>query len=160
MTYRYWVNTGRIITDPQDQLLVVKNGVAADETTSIVTFDFNPEMGLEGRTCRLIFDMWDRDHSTGTQQNDVFSVINFPSTSASLARVNIAAVRPAASRDQHRGRIFIPKPGSAQWIQSYNGYPDFPCPKEEVMAFEFVGAGDRVETRWDIGVTGPRVIVV
>ncbi|KAJ3469597.1 hypothetical protein MRS44_003662 [Fusarium solani] len=70
-TYRRWVQSGKIVQDPQDQLLIVKNGKAADETTTIVTFNF--DQSTEGKTCELIFELWDRDVSTGTQTLDVFT---------------------------------------------------------------------------------------
>lgn len=156
-TFRYWINTGEIKEDPQDQLLVVKNGNTADETSTIVTFNVPPE--LEGRTCNLLFDLWNRDVSTGTQDLDVFTVINPPVGDFSIASVkaSIPKWRPAQSRDQHEGRIHVPKPGSAQWIESYHGYPQFPCPAGQLVGIEYVGVGDAVTVRWDIGVTGPRI---
>lgn len=164
-TYRYWVATGQIKEDPQDQLLIVKNGVAADETTTIVTFDFAPE--LEGRTCKLLFDLWDRDVSTGSQTADVFSVIDPPdSRSGSGSNSDLSAtsfetaLALAQSRDQHVGRIHVPKPGTAEWVMSYYGWPEFPCPAGQLIGIEYVGVGDNVEIRWDIGVTGPRVQVL
>ncbi|KLJ12093.1 hypothetical protein EMPG_12791, partial [Blastomyces silverae] len=53
-TFRYWVLSGELKEDPQDQLLVVKDGIAEHETTTIVTFDISPD--LQGRRCRLQFD--------------------------------------------------------------------------------------------------------
>ncbi|PGH28243.1 hypothetical protein AJ80_00134 [Polytolypa hystricis UAMH7299] len=161
-TFRYWINTQELKEDPQDQLLVVKNGNPDDESSCIVTFDFPPE--VEGKTCRLVFDLWkDRDHSTGTQTADVFTVIDPPlddSVSVQTLKQNVAEWRPAHSRDQHQGRVKLPVPGPAEWIESYHGYPEFPCPAGQLLGLEYVGAGDRVEVRWDIGVTGPRVQVL
>ncbi|KAL1953528.1 hypothetical protein VTO42DRAFT_2626 [Malbranchea cinnamomea] len=154
-TFRYWVKTGHVVADPQDQLLVVKDGNQDHETTTIVSFDAQPD--LAGRTCRLIFDLWDRDVSTGTQQVDVFSYVDPPVYTFNAA--NVADVRPASYRDKHKGRLRLPKPGRGEWLVAYDGYPEFPCPQNTV-AVEFVGVGDRVEVRWDIGVTGPRLEVV
>ncbi|KMU82465.1 hypothetical protein CIHG_00247 [Coccidioides immitis H538.4] len=151
-TFRYWINTGEVKEDPQDQLLVVKDGNRNNESSTIVTFRVGEE--YEGRTCKLLFDLWDRDWSTGTQQMDVFSVIDPP---GQFTILSIPSVRPASSRDKHKGRILAPKPGSATWLQAYDGYPEFPCPVGKLMGIEFVGVGDRVEVRWDIGVTGPRL---
>lgn len=146
-TFRRWVSTGQLVEDPQDQLLVVRNNKPAEETTAIVTFDFDPS--LEGRTCKLMFELWDRDTSTGSQTVDVFSTINPPTYQS-----------PAYSRDQHMGRIKVPVPGQAQWIQSYHGMPEFPCPAGQLMGWEFVGAGEAITLQWDIGVTGPTVQVL
>ncbi|GES66510.1 hypothetical protein ATEIFO6365_0015005500 [Aspergillus terreus] len=161
-TYRYWVNSGQWKEDPQDQLLVVKNGVLADETTTIVTFDIPADVA--GRTCKLVFDLWDRDVSTGTQQADVFTATK--PTGAERAAVSVETVSKQTaefvvqSRDKHVGRIRVTAPGTANWIQSYQGYPEFECPAGQMVGFEFVGAGDNMSLRWDIGVTGPRVQVV
>ncbi|EEH34302.1 hypothetical protein PAAG_05351 [Paracoccidioides lutzii Pb01] len=158
-TFRYWVQTGALKEDPQDQLLVVKNGVAADETTTIVTFEVSSD--LEGRRCKLLFDLWPRDVSTGSKQADVFTVINPPTQDFSAETVS--RWRPAAlaetqrSRDIHQGRISVNVPGSAVWIQSFHGYPEFDCPAGKLFALEYVGVNDEVAIRWDIGVTGPRI---
>ncbi|SPO07017.1 uncharacterized protein DNG_09711 [Cephalotrichum gorgonifer] len=147
-TFRHWVNTGAIITDPQDQLLIVKNGRAADETTTIVTFDFPADSA--GKKCELLFELWgDRDHSTGTQTLDVFTYTDPPQALAALA-VEIK------SRDVHVGRIVAPLQANATWTQSYHGYPTIDCPAGARLGLQYVGAGDAVEVRWDIGVTGPR----
>ncbi|PGG98008.1 hypothetical protein GX51_07050 [Blastomyces parvus] len=159
-TFRYWVSSGKLKEDPQDQLLVVKNGIAEHETTTIVTFDISPD--LQGRRCRLQFDLWARDVSTGSKQADVFTVIDPPTHDFSPATVS--QWRPAAlaetqrSRDIHQGRIQVEAPGSAQWIQSFHGYPEFDCPAGKLFALEYVGVNDQVAIRWDIGVTGPIII--
>lgn len=157
-TYRYWVQSGEIIPDPQNQLLVVKAGDPDHSTTAIVTFDFNPDN--KDRTCRLVFDLWDRDVTTGTQDADIFTVINPPESFSTKSK--IAANRPAGrpGRDEHKGRIHAPKPGRAEWTMKYGGYPEFPCPSEETMAIEYVGVGDEVTLGWDIGVTGPRIEIL
>ncbi|KAL2826648.1 hypothetical protein BDW59DRAFT_160836 [Aspergillus cavernicola] len=139
-TYRWWLWNGAIKEDPQDQLLVVKDTNPRNESSTLVTFDIAPE--LEGRTCKLIFDLWDRDVSTGSQTADVFTSVN------------------PGNRDQHVGRVYVPKPGSAEWVFAYQGLPTFKCPAGELTGFEFVGVGDEVEIRWDIGVTGPRIQVL
>ncbi|KAF9892698.1 hypothetical protein FE257_001100 [Aspergillus nanangensis] len=162
-TYRYWVNSGNFIEDPQDQLLVNKNGNLADETTAIVTFDVPAD--LAGRKCTLAFDLWrDRDISTGTMEEDVFTATK--PTGAQRSTANVAKVSKdtaefiVQSRDKHVGRIHTPAPGPAEWIQSYEGYPEFDCPAGQIIGFEFVGVGDAVTLQWDIGVTGPTVQVV
>ncbi|KAL4892235.1 hypothetical protein BDV59DRAFT_202751 [Aspergillus ambiguus] len=161
-TYRYWVNSGQWKEDPQDQLLIVKNGVLADETTTIVTFNIPTD--LEGHTCKLLFDLWDRDVSTGTQEADVFTATKPTGAERSAVSLKTVAKQTAEfvvqSRDKHVGRIHITAPGTADWIQTYEGYPEFECPAGQVVGFEFVGVGDDVSVRWDIGVTGPRVQVV
>ncbi|GAB1201184.1 hypothetical protein BDV32DRAFT_158256 [Aspergillus pseudonomiae] len=165
-TYRYWVQTGNWVLDPQDQLLVVKNGNAADETTSIVTFDIPAT--ADGHKCKLLFDLWDRDVSTGSQQADVFTATKptGASASASDSGASLQSVSKQVaevivqSRDEHVGRIHVPKPGTADWVLAYQGYPEFDCPAGQMIGFEFVGVNDRVEIRWDIGVTGPRVQVL
>lgn len=147
-TFRHWVQDGKIVNDPQDQLLIVKNGVAADETTTIVTFNF-PEDSA-GKTCELIFELWgDRDHSTGTQTLDVFTYTDPPQSFSALA----AEIK---GRDEHVGRIVAPLQANATWIQSYDGWPTIECPAGQLIGVQYVGAGDAVEVRWDIGVTGPR----
>ena len=153
-TYRFWVHDGHAIQDPQDQLLVVRNGNVRDETTTIVTFDPKPEFA--GRTCRLRIDLWNRDVSTGSQQADVFSWIGPLPNTLNVAKVD--EIRPF-SRGVQKGRITLPKPGQSQWIQQYDGYPEFPCP-QELMAIEFVSAGQELALRWDIGATGPRIELV
>ncbi|PLB51281.1 hypothetical protein P170DRAFT_425526 [Aspergillus steynii IBT 23096] len=166
-TYRYWAQSGDFKEDPQDQLLVVKNGKPAEETTTIVTFDIGAN--LEGRKCKLLFDLWERDVSTGSQQADVFTATKPTGASAKEGEVSIQAVAAASkevaevivqSRDEHVGRIKVTAPGVADWIMSYGGYPEFDCPAGEMAGFEFVGVSDEVAIRWDIGVTGPRVQVL
>lgn len=156
-TFRHFINTGKNIQDPQNQPLVVKDGNAAHESSTIVNFSF--DQSLSGRKCKLLFDLWDRDVSTGTQKLDVFSVINPPTSAFTTASISNES-RPASSRDQQRGRISVPKPGTADWIMSFSGWPEFNCPGGQVMGLEFVGVGDAVTVRWDIGVTGPRVQVL
>lgn len=153
-TYRRWIQTGEVIQDPQDQLLVVKNGNPADETSTIVTFDFDPS--TEGKTCELIFELWDRDHSTGTQLLDVFTYLDPPQLARVLSAEDVATMASVKSRYEHVGRIRVPKPGNATWEMAYHGWPTIPCPAGELIGVEYVGAGDLVEVRWDIGVTGPR----
>lgn len=138
-TYRWFIRDGTTIEDPQDQLLVVKDNDPAHESSALVTFQIAPD--LEGRTCKLILDLWDRDVSTGSQTADVFNSVN-PGT-----------------RGEYVGRVRLPKPGSAEWISSSDKAPEFPCPAGALIGFEFVGAGDEVAVRWDIGATGPRVQV-
>lgn len=151
-TYRYWVETGEIKEDPQDQLLIVKNGNAADETTTIVAFNV-PE-SAEGKQCELHFELWDRDVSTGSMMLDVFTYQDPPEDTSELARM-LGSDEMARGRDRHAGRVQVPKPGVAEWIQSYNGWPRVPCPAGQRIGIEYVGVGDAVEVRWDIGVTGP-----
>ncbi|KAL2851560.1 hypothetical protein BJY01DRAFT_244894 [Aspergillus pseudoustus] len=140
-TYRYWIATGAWKEDPQDQLLVVKDSNPLNESSTLVTWEVPAD--LAGRTCRLIFDLWDRDVSTGSQTADVFTSIE------------------PGRRDQHVGRIWVPKPGAAEWVFTLGGrVPEFACPAGELIGFEFVGVSDAVEIRWDIGVTGPRVLVL
>ncbi|KFH41606.1 hypothetical protein ACRE_076790 [Hapsidospora chrysogenum ATCC 11550] len=158
-TYRYWVQSGKIKEDPQDQLLVVKNGKAADETTTIVTFDFDPS--TQGKTCELIFELWDRDVSRGTRTLDVFTYSDPPGTVKTLASAaDVARWASIKSRDNHVGRVKVPKPGNATWEMSFQGWPRIPCPAGRRIGVEYVGAGDRVAVRWDIGVTGPRFRVL
>ncbi|RJE24492.1 hypothetical protein PHISCL_03184 [Aspergillus sclerotialis] len=159
-TFRRWVSTGQLVEDPQDQLLVVRNNNPAEETTAIVTFDFDPS--LEGRTCKLMFELWARDTSTGSQTVDVFSTIDPPSSqSMSVAEASKALVmKMTQSRGEHMGRIKVPAPGTAEWIQSYHGMPEFPCPAGQLMGWEFVGVGEDITLQWDIGVTGPTVQVL
>ncbi|KAH8429375.1 uncharacterized protein LDX57_007039 [Aspergillus melleus] len=167
-TYRYWVQSGVFKEDPQDQLLVLKNGNQAEETTTIVTFDISPD--LQGRRCKLLFDLWERDVSTGSQQADVFTATKPTGAQAKEdGEVSVQAVAAASkevaevivqSRDEHIGRIKVAAPGVAEWVMSYDGYPEFDCPAGEMAGFEFVGVNDQVAIRWDIGVTGPRVQVL
>ncbi|PKS05492.1 hypothetical protein jhhlp_008870 [Lomentospora prolificans] len=154
-TYRHWVQSGEVVQDPQDQLLIVKNGNQAEETTTFVTFEF--DQSTAGKTCELLFELWDRDVSTGTQELDVFTYSD-PPNPRSFAPADVATLT-AKSRDVHVGRIQVPKPGNATWIQSYQGWPRIPCPAGQLIGVEYVGAGDNVEVRWDIGVTGPRFSV-
>ncbi|KAK3291403.1 uncharacterized protein B0H64DRAFT_244917 [Chaetomium fimeti] len=147
-TYRNWVQTGNIIQDPQDQLLVVKNGIPVEETTAIVTFDFPTDS--QGKKCELIFELWgDRDHSTGSQTLDVFTYSDPPRVLSDFAA-------ELKGRDVHVGRIVAPLQDNATWIQSYHGYPVIDCPAGQYLGFQYVGVDDAVEVRWDIGVTGPR----
>ncbi|KAF5009091.1 hypothetical protein FDECE_4643 [Fusarium decemcellulare] len=157
-TYRYWVQTGKIVQDPQDQLLIVKNGKAADETTTIVTFEF--DQSTQGKTCELIFELWDRDVSTGTRTLDVFTYSDPPRGARAFLAADVAKWAAVKSRDNHVGRILAPKPGNATWQMSFNGWPKIPCPAGKLIGVEYVGVGDRVAVRWDIGVTGPRFRVL
>lgn len=157
-TYRYWVETGNIVQDPQDQLLIVKNDKAADETTTIVTFDFDES--TEGKTCELLFELWDRDVSTGTKKLDVFTYSDPPSIAREFSAADVAEWASIRSRDNHVGRIVAPKPGNATWEMSYHGWPRISCPAGQLIGVEYVGVGDNVEVRWDIGVTGPRFNVI
>lgn len=166
-TYRYWVQSGNWKLDPQDQLLVVKNGNAADETTSIVTFNIPP--AADGHKCKLLFDLWDRDVSSGSKQADVFTATKPTGASASDANTDSASLQSVSkevadvivqSRDEHVGRISVSAPGTADWVLAYQGYPEFDCPAGQIVGFEFVGVGDEVAIRWDIGVTGPRVQIL
>lgn len=151
-TYRHWVQSGDLVLDPQDQLLVVKNGDQADETTAIVSFNI-PE-DAEGKKCQLHFELWeDRDKSTGSQTLDVFTYNNLPQETKALAEI--------LERDEHAGRIkALTDRAEAQWILSYDGYPIIDCPAGESIGIEYVGVGDAVEVQWDIGVTGPRFRVL
>lgn len=153
-TYRRWVQTGEIIEDPQDQPLIVKNGNAADETTTIVAFNV-PE-DAEGKQCELHFELWDRDVSTGSMTLDVFTYTDPPADPSELVKVlGDGGEVEVKGRDNHVGRVSVPKPGVAEWIESYHGWPVVPCPAGERIGIEYVGVGDAVEVRWDIGVTGP-----
>ena len=152
-TYRYWVKTGKTELDPPAGL-VQKNGNPNQEITTLVNFDFPAD--LEGRTCRLRFDLWDRDTSTGSQRADVFTSLAPESFTLFSGEVWSAAER----RDQHVGRIFVEKPSAAVWEQAYHGFPDFPCPAGRLLGGEFVGVGDDDKIVWDIGVTGPRIEVL
>lgn len=163
-TFRRWISTGQLVEDPQDQLLVVRNNNPAEETTAIVTFNFDPS--LEGRTCKLVFSLWDRDTSTGSETVDIFSTIDPPSSMSTESRhVSTAeaskalATKMTQSRGEQLGRIKVPAPGTAEWIQSYHGMPEFPCPAGQLVGYEFVGVGEDITMQWDIGVTGPTVWV-
>lgn len=151
-TYRHWVQSGDLVLDPQDQLLVVKNGNQADETTAIVEFRFDED--TEGKQCQLLFELWpDRDISTGTQDLDVFTYKNLPEQAKALVEI--------LERDEHVGRIkAIPDREEAEWTMSYDGWPVIDCPAGESIGIQYVGAGDAVEVQWDIGVTGPRFKVL
>ncbi|KAI3573678.1 hypothetical protein IWW34DRAFT_754217 [Fusarium oxysporum f. sp. albedinis] len=157
-TYRYWIQSGKIIWDPQDQLLIVKNGNAADETTTIVTFEFDES--TRGKTCELLFELWDRDVSSGTKTLDIFTYSDPPTGPRAFSAADAAKWASTKSRDNHVGRIRVPKPGNATWEQSYQGWPKIPCPAGQLVGVEYVGVGDRVQVRWDIGVTGPRFKVM
>ncbi|KAE8358322.1 hypothetical protein BDV27DRAFT_137912 [Aspergillus caelatus] len=166
-TYRYWVQTGNWKLDPQDQLLVVKNGNAADETTTIVTF--NIPTTADGHKCKLLFDLWDRDVSSGSKQADVFTATRPTGASASDSNTQSVSLQSVSkevadvivqSREEHVGRISVSAPGTADWVLAYQGYPEFDCPAGQMVGFEFVGVNDEVAIRWDIGVTGPRVQVL
>ncbi|KAF5263134.1 hypothetical protein FOXYS1_6127 [Fusarium oxysporum] len=141
-TYRYWIQSGKIIWDPQDQLLIVKNGKAADETTTIVTFEFDES--TRGKTCELLFELWDRDVSTGIKTLDVFTYSDPPTGPRAFSAADAANWASTKSRGNH----------------SYQGWPKIPCPAGQLIGVEYVGVGDRVQVRWDIGVTGPRFKVV
>ncbi|KAL5332580.1 hypothetical protein BJX70DRAFT_407222 [Aspergillus crustosus] len=139
-TYRTWISTGTIKEDPQDQLLVVKDSNPLNESSALTTFSIPPDTA--GLRCLLVIDLWDRDHSTGSQTVDVFTSIE------------------PGRRDRHVGRVFLPRPGRGMWVGVYGWEEEFECPAGEVIGFEFVGVGERVEVRWDIGVTGPLVYVL
>lgn len=153
-TYRYWVQSGKIIQDPQDQLLIVKNGKSADETTTIVTFDF-PQSSA-GKTCELLFELWGRDVSTGSKTLDVFTYSNPPMPVQAFSTADVVELVSTKSRDNHVGRILAPKPGNATWVMAFSGWPRIPCPAGQLIGIEYVGVNDAVAVRWDIGVTGPR----
>ncbi|KAL2111721.1 hypothetical protein VUR80DRAFT_9442 [Thermomyces stellatus] len=151
-TYRRWVHSGEMVDDPQDQLLVVKNGNLDDETSAVVSFAFPEE--TEGKQCQLRFELWpDRDISTGSQTLDVFTYNNLPEDVGTLANI--------LERDTQAGRIkALTDRKEAEWIESYDGWPTIPCPAGETIGIEYVGVGDEVEVQWDIGVTGPRFQVL
>lgn len=152
-TYRYWVKTGETVLDPPEGL-VQKTGNQDEEITTLVNFQFPEE--TKGKTCRLRFDLWERDTSQGSQRADVF-------TSLAPEGFSIASDGPwppGNKRDVHVGRIHVKAPGSAVWEQSYHGFPDFPCPAGRFLGGEFVGVGDKDRIIWDIGVTGPRIQVL
>lgn len=158
-TYRRWVSSGELVEDPQDQPLVVKTSGTPDETTTLVTF--NLDASTEGRTCRLDFNLWGRDTSTGSQTMEVFSLLDPAGAASVSAEASRAlAVRLAQSRDKDLGRIRVPAPGTAEWVMAYYGMPEFPCPAGQLIGMEFVGVGDDVTVQWDIGVTGPIVRVL
>lgn len=152
-TYRYWVKTGKTEFDPRKGL-VQKNGNPDEEITTLVNFEFPAE--TEGKTCILLFDLWRRDTSTGSQRADVF-------TSLAPQGFSIASDGPwplGNNRDRHVGRIHATVPGRAEWEESYHGFPKFPCPAGRLLGGEFVGVGDRDKIVWDVGVTGPRIYVL
>ncbi|KAK2923444.1 Ubiquitin 3 binding protein But2, C-terminal [Fusarium oxysporum f. sp. vasinfectum] len=135
-----------------------KNGKSADETTTIVTFEFDES--TRGKTCELLFELWDRDVSNGTRTLDVFTYSD-PSMGPRAFSAAVAAKWASTkSRDNHVGRIRVPKPGNATWEQSYQGWPKIPCPAGQLVGVEYVGVSDRIQVRWDIGVTGPRFRVM
>ena len=156
-TYRRWIQTGQMVEDPQDQPLVVKNGNQADETSTVVSFEF--DQSTEGKKCQLLFELWgDRDISEGSGQDglaelDVFTYKNLPPT-ISAKSIEIK------ERDDHAGRILAAFDEEATWVQSYKGWPVIDCPAGEIIGIEYVGVGDNVKVQWDIGVTGPRFQVL
>ncbi|EEQ33741.1 hypothetical protein McanMca71_003910 [Microsporum canis] len=147
-TFLHYINTGVTNQDVYGKPLVVKNGKAAEETSAVVTFQFGSS--YNHRRCRLRFDTSPGDVSKGSQQLDVFSVINPPTW----------PIQRPFSRDQHRGRIYVTVPGSAQWVQGYNGYPEFDCPVNQLIGYEFVGVYDYDIVDWRAGSTGPRIEVL
>ncbi|EFR04050.1 hypothetical protein MGYG_07056 [Nannizzia gypsea CBS 118893] len=147
-TFLHYINTGETNHDVYSKPLVVKNGKAAEETSAVVTFSFDGS--LANRRCRLRFDTSPGDISKGSQQLDVFSVINPPTW----------PIQKPFSRDQQRGRIYVQVPGPAQWVQSYNGYPEFDCPVNKLIGYEFVGVYDYDIIDWAVGSTGPSIEVL
>lgn len=147
-TFLHYINTGVTNHDVYGRPLVVKNGKAAEETSAVVTFDFDGS--YNGRRCRLRFDTSAGDTSKGSQQLDVYSVINPPTW----------PIQSPFSRDQHRGRIYVLVSGTAQWVQGYNGYPEFDCPVNKRIGYEFVGVYDYDIIDWNVGSTGPRIEVL
>lgn len=158
-TYRRLVSTGELEPDPQGELLVVKDGKAAHEATTIVTFDFDSvSSSLQGKTCKLLFGLGNGDVSTGSQTVDLFAYVDPPSSSEESASKR---EEPAMKwRDAQLGRIHVTAPGTADWIMSYYGLPEFECPTKGQQGMEIVGVNDAVTMRWDIGVTGPMVQVL
>ncbi|KAH7147266.1 hypothetical protein DER46DRAFT_670826 [Fusarium sp. MPI-SDFR-AT-0072] len=150
-TYRYRVQSGKIIWDPQDQLLIVKNGKAADDTTTIVTFEFDER--TRGKACELLFELWDRDVSTGIKTLDVFTYSDPPTGPRAFSAADAAKWASTKSRDNHVGRIRVPKPSNATWEQSYQGWPKIPCPAGQLVGVEYVGVGDRVQTSLSLSTT-------
>ncbi|SPO06293.1 uncharacterized protein DNG_08982 [Cephalotrichum gorgonifer] len=150
-TYRRWIQTGEILENPQNQLLVVKNGNSADETSTFVTFDF--DASTEGKVCTLVFSLWERDVSTGSHTLDLFTYSDPPQSLAVLSA-------ELESRDKHVGRIIAPTAAIAEWVQAYEGYPSIPCPAGQTLGIEFVGVGDAVQVQWGIGSTGPSFTIV
>ncbi|KAF3481215.1 uncharacterized protein GIQ15_03974 [Arthroderma uncinatum] len=147
-TFLHYINTGVTNHDIYGRPLVVKNGKASEETSAVATFQLGSS--VSGHRCRLRFDTAAGDISKGSQQLDIFSVINPPTW----------PLQNSFSRDQHRGRIYVPLPGQAQWIQGYNGYPEFDCPVNQLFGFEFVGVYDYDIVDWNVGSTGPRIEVL
>ena len=152
-TYRRWVNTGAMVNDPQDQPLIVKNGNQADETTAIVSFQF--DQSTAGKKCQLLFRLWaDRDTTTGSKLLDVFTYNNLPEDNFEAMKMGVL------ERDQHAGRIRAEFVEEAEWVMQYHGWPVIDCPAGETIGIEYVGVGDEVVVQWDIGVTGPRFKVL
>lgn len=147
-TFLHYINTGVTNHDVYGRPLVVKNGKAAEETSAVVTFSFDGS--FSGRRCRLRFDTSSGDVSKGSQQLDIFSVINPPTW----------PIQQPFSRDRHRGRIYVSVPGAAQWVQGYDGYPEFDCPVNQLIGYEFVGVYDYDIIDWHVGATGPRIEVL
>lgn len=157
-TCRRSVSTGELEPDPQDKLLVVNDGDPATEATTIMTFNF--PSSVQDRTCKLLFDLWDGDVSTGSQTVNVFSTIDPPGSPEVSASSRGHALAVMQSRGQQTGRVHVAAPGEADWVMSFYGMPEFPCPAGQLTGLEFVGVGDAVTMRWGIGVTGPRVQVL
>ena len=151
-TYRRWVQTGELKTDPQDQHLIVKNGNQAEETTAIVSFQFDES--TKGKKCQLLFRLWPRDVSTGSRLLDVFTYKNLPDDEVGTLKMRVL------ERHEHVGRIKAEIVEEAEWVLQYDGWPVIECPAGETIGVEYVGVGDDVVVRWDIGVTGPRFQVL
>ncbi|PNP58186.1 hypothetical protein FNYG_15176 [Fusarium nygamai] len=110
---------GKIIWDPQDHLLIVKNGKAANETTTVVTFEFDKSTG--GKIYELLSELWDQYVSTGTKTLDIFTYTDPPTVSRAFSPADAAKWAFTKSRDNHVGRIRVSKPGNATWKRSYQG---------------------------------------
>lgn len=156
-TYVRYINSGETVSDPQDQLLVVKNGNFEDESSTIVTFQFDED--TEGLTCQLNFELSEDDTSTGTKTMDVFTWTNPEDLEALIAGENLKKPE-TKSRDEQAGRVAVSAPGRAGWTMTYGDWPAIPCPAGQLIGIEYVGVGDRVEVGWDSGVTGPRFWVI
>lgn len=156
-TYRRYINTGETISDPEDQPFVVKNGNFEDETSTIVTFNFDED--TEGKTCELNFKLGEEDVSKGTKTMDIFTWTNPGDLEALIAGTTINNEMSIKSRNQQAGRVIVSAPGNAEWTMSYNGWPSIPCPAGELIGIEYVGAGEGVEVGWESGSTGPRFVV-
>ncbi|KAH6974699.1 hypothetical protein EDB80DRAFT_595353, partial [Ilyonectria destructans] len=104
--------------------------------------------------------LWDRDVSTGSKKLDVFTYSDPPNGVQAFSAADAARWAEIKSRDNHVGRIIAPKPGNATWETSFQGWPNIPCPAGQLIGVEYVGVGDNVKVRWDIGVTGPRFQVL